>query len=732
MKKLSIRIHTLHYKRFLLAILLVTIIIFCSSKHVFAAVGEISNNKDLVTPAVDGITSVFFDYTSKALSYIIEQFSNDFSPVPTSDYFYEQTGTGSANHAFFNFFFYLGYFLTFTVFAISMMMVAFSGFFDNKNRAFELIVRLIVACVLIVLSRDILSAIDSAFQKVWEQIKPVTGYAGSGNAIDLVMKLATGGLKIHVIFVILVLQIAFIIEFVKFVLEIMERFIVVKLLYISAPAVNGLVVSRTTSSIMINFYRMYFSQLLLLIFNRVFTYLLCAMIANVLILEKDEILPWLFLIATCKAAQRVDSYMKSMGLTVAQTGSALLDSIMGAVNTIGKGYGLSKKGAGIIGAKQMAAGAASGNYGLYKAGMAKQAYAKGGIAGAIAPKSEAATLKSFADAGGAAPVKDLKDNGDKLHPYKDDLRKSMIDSYNRGNYANLATFDTSMQKAAAKDILSGPGNEDAFKKATGFSKDAIESAHFDSKGNIEGTIKTGEGKGQLSTFKVSASELKGRAGIITTTDGQTRNIQTSGDITRMDTSGSYEYSEGGKSNLSTMSGLDLDDERLAELGASSYMIDQDENMLYVGDKDGNIIYERGLETGNEIFAGIEKPSIGENGEPLPPTPNVSLKDFEMDHKLEDFAPTGAKTIEPKTTNNSAVVHTNPTKPGGAESKIIIKGTSGKIPNLNSKDGSTKNQLSDTDRINLNDKNIKIMDNRAKGSYAVYGRNGEGQKISIKH
>lgn len=731
MNKTSLKTHKSQYIRFLLIPLLIIMIAFCSSTSVYAKkdANSISTNSDLVTPAIDGVVNLLVTYLSKGLSFLIDKSTDQFSPVPDDDFFFNQTATGSAENSFFDFFFYLGYFLTFTIFAISMFTVALSGFFDNKNRVIELLIRLPVACILIALSRDILSTIDSAFQTIWSQITAVEKYSpGSTNKEEIITNTLVSAVSKQLIpgirLIILVLIIAFIIEFIKFMLEIMERFIVIKLLFIASPTANGLVVSRTTSSIMLNFYRMYFSQLILLLFNRFFSFLLCAMIARTLILDAFDIIAWLFLIATCKAAQRIDSYMKAMGLTVAQTGSVLLDSIMGAVNTVGKGYDAAKKGAGFIGANQMANAVTTGDYGLYKAGAAMLDFSKGGLAGVAAPKSEAATLKSFADAGGGINTKAVG-NSNK----KDTLKKAMVDSYNRGNYATLATFDTSAQTEAAKAILSGSGKEDAFRKATGFNSEKITSAHFDANGNIEGTIETGKGKGQISTFKVSLNELNGRAGIITTSDNQTRNIQTSGDISRMAAYGSYEHSEGGKSNLSTMSGLDLDDERLSELGASSYLIDRDDNMLYVGDKEGNVIYARGLETGNEMFSGFEKPYTNKEGNTTT-TPYVSESDFSFNHKFEDYAPTGVRRIIPREDRNTVHVYTNPKTPGGSGDSIWISGTNGKIKEISNDSNNPQYQFFSDSKLNLNDKNIKLVDSREKGTYAIHGRDEHRRKIKV--
>ena len=590
------------YTRILLVIILLLSVVFCT-QTLYAKDTDslISTNTDLVAPATNGLISILTEYVSTALIHIINNFTSQFDPI--NDYFYTASGLGSADNSFFDFFYYLGYFLTLTVFAFSIFIVALSGFFDNKNRAIELLVRLLVGCILIYLSRRILDIINNSFKTVWDKIAEPSEFE-SDLALGFNFSVFSGAL----VLVFLVLVIAFIIEFVKFILEIMERYIVVKLLYVASPAAMGMVVSRTTSSITVNYLRMYFSQLLLLLFNRFFIFLLCAMTATTIVqtgLDKDAITRWLFLIASCKAAQRVDSYMKSLGLTVAQTGSAVLDSIMGAVHTLGKGWGAAKGGAGFIGAAQMSHGAASGNYGLYKAGEAKQAFAKGGIAGAITPRSEAQTLSGFAKAGGVDAANKVGSKAD-----KEALSRAMVNAYNNGDYGTLSGFDTATQTEAAKSILraGGKNGEDAFRAATGFNSDDIQTAHFNSKGEIEGTIKT---PGGTSTFKVSPESIAGgkggNSGMIATTDGKYKHIQTKGNIAHTPEHGSYEHTKGGISNLSTMTGLDLDDDRLSELGASQYMIDRDDNTLYIADDEGNLVYARGLETGNEMWASVDKP-----------------------------------------------------------------------------------------------------------------------------
>lgn len=715
MKQISLKLDNKKLKNFtwllILLIILVVAAYSCVSLYATNDTSEISSNEDLVSPACTGILSLFMAFFRGGLEEVVNTFTNTFSPIPEDDWFFTLSGAGSVANAFFDFFYFLGYFLTFTVFAFSLMMVGMSGFLDNKNKFFELLARLVLGCVLIATSRRILDAINYSFQLVWDQIVPVEYVGGSVTSTsDKVATAFSVAINPASLLLDLILIIAFFIEFLKFLLEIMERFIVTRILYISAPAVNGLVVSRTTSGIMLNFYRMYFSQLLLLLFNRVFSFMLSNMVKNVFEHETFEMLSWLFLIAMCKAAQRIDSYMKSMGLTVAQTGSAVLDSVMGAIHMLGKGWGSVKNGAGFIGATQMKIGAATGNYGLYKAGMAKQAFSKGGITGAISPKSEGQVLKQFAEAGGNTNAT-IKDNKKR----KDALAIAMTNSFNRGNYLNLGSFDNATQTKAAKNVLGS-----SFRDATGFNANNISSAHFNSKGDIEGKVQVGgfkKGEKPLySTFKVSADSLKGRAGTIATSDGQLRNIQMSGSFDNLSDFGDYEYTKGGLSNLASASGCNLDDDRLQSLGASYYMVDRDYNELYVSDDKGDVIYARGLESGNELWGSADKSGL-----------DLEKKDFAVGGKYHSVVDGESVQFIVSCDDNTIVANTSDSKYtfAGVNGNIFQKDKYGNP--LRDSDGHMNSFEFNGNHVDLNNKNLKIIDNKNRGSYAVIKNGGKRNK-----
>ena len=177
------------------------------------------------------------------------------------------------------------------------------------------------------------------------------------------------------------------------------------------------------------------------------------------------------------------------------------------------------------------------------------------------------------------------------------------------------------------------------------------------------------------------------------------------------------------SNLSSMSGLSLDDERLSALGASSYHYDAQDNMLYIGDDSGNIIYQRGLETGNELFAGANKDVPGH-------LPDITEDDFtKVEGKLYDYTPTGFEKYETDTANNRMVVTANGKDANTPGDTIFVQGVSGKLSLNESK---TDKEFFRSRKIPINDKNTKVIDSINGGSVAIYGRNkGTKKKVTQK-
>lgn len=138
----------------------------------------------------------------------------------------------------------------------------------------------------------------------------------------------------------------------KLLLEVVERYIVVGVLCYTSPLAYSMGASKNTSQVFKSWCRMVGSQLLLLIMNvwflRAFNSSVGQYIGNGAALSNGygTVFLWLFCaIAFLKTAQRFDTYLASMGLNVAQTGSGLgMELIMAARLVTGAGGGMRSAG----------------------------------------------------------------------------------------------------------------------------------------------------------------------------------------------------------------------------------------------------------------------------------------------------------------------------------------------------------------------------------------------------
>ena len=130
----------------------------------------------------------------------------------------------------------------------------------------------------------------------------------------------------------------------KLLLETVERYIVVGVLCYTSPLAFAMGGSKATSQIFASWCRMVGSQLLLLVLNvwflRAFNSSVGQYIANggALTSGQGSIFLWFFCaLAFLKTAQRFDSYLASLGLNVAQTGSSM--GMGGSVGFVGRAFG---------------------------------------------------------------------------------------------------------------------------------------------------------------------------------------------------------------------------------------------------------------------------------------------------------------------------------------------------------------------------------------------------------
>lgn len=184
---------------------------------------------------------------------------------------------------------------------------------------------------------------------------------------------------------ILILEISLGWNYFKLLLETVERYIVVGVLCYTSPLAFSMGGSKTTNTVSKSWCRMVGSQLLLLVMNvwflRGFASSMGQFIANggALTTGKGSIFLWMFCaLAYLKCAQRFDSYLASIGLNVAQTGSSMGMELMMAARVI-SGAGSSVRSAGSVFGR-------SGNAAATGTGAAANGFASG-FASRFSPNS---------------------------------------------------------------------------------------------------------------------------------------------------------------------------------------------------------------------------------------------------------------------------------------------------------------------------------------------------------
>ena len=136
----------------------------------------------------------------------------------------------------------------------------------------------------------------------------------------------------------------------KLLLETVERYVIVGVLCYTSPLAYSMGASKSTSRVLQSWCRMVGSQLLLLVLNvwflRGFDSSVGQFISNrgAISTGKGNIFLWLFCaLAFLKIAQRCDSHLSALGLSVAQTGSSMGMEMLMAARVV---TGFSKGGSG--------------------------------------------------------------------------------------------------------------------------------------------------------------------------------------------------------------------------------------------------------------------------------------------------------------------------------------------------------------------------------------------------
>lgn len=237
---------------------------------------------------------------------------------------------------------------------------AFGGPITEAENPWHLVVRGAIFALLIGYAKPIfltcLNIARAPYTSLMEISMTAEDFTFAGVEQALTNGLATlvAAASVVGLILILILEIALGWNYFKLLLETVERYIVVGVLCYTSPLAFSVGASKATNNVFRSWCRMVGSQLLLLVMNvwflRGFASSMGHFIGNggALSNGNGSIFLWMFCaLAYLKCAQRFDSYLASIGMNVAQTGSSMAMEMMMAARVV-SGAGNAAKSAGSV------------------------------------------------------------------------------------------------------------------------------------------------------------------------------------------------------------------------------------------------------------------------------------------------------------------------------------------------------------------------------------------------
>ena len=198
----------------------------------------------------------------------------------------------------------------------------------------------------------------------------------------------------------------------KLTVEVCERYILVGILVFTSPIIYPTISTKSTSQIFKRWCGMFVGALIMMSVSVIFLKLIVSGLSNLSAgaegaADRTKIffIRMFIVLATCKIAQRVDSYLQQLGLNVATTGGNMLDDILALAHTVGRGTRHASGGGVLGGAAGSIAARTPIGRGIKKAASdfaagrsVKEAFAAGRKATADAYKSNTAVGRAISSA----------------------------------------------------------------------------------------------------------------------------------------------------------------------------------------------------------------------------------------------------------------------------------------------------------------------------------------------
>lgn len=541
------------------------------------------SDTDFVSPILDGIISYVYELIMEAFSFIIgylTEYTDLYSPVSTLFYDFIGAGSDTYNNPMFDVFITMAIFLLLGTFIVNLIILGIPTT-EHKNSLLNLILGFFGALITIYAIKPFLWLINQTVNTFMFQ--PLSTYFSEDmwNDIEISEIIPDVGQHVGMTLyglILIIIVFAIILEYIKMILTVIERYCVAGLLHVASPMAGSMICSQTTISVFNNYMRMYLSQEFLLVMNEFFIYLSVIVVFHSL----GSILNCLFAITFLRCAQQIDRYLKSLGLSVAQTGGSLLTSMLVAGMSMGRLVAGGKRGLMQAGNIAENIGASSGNFALANVGTSLKNLVQPTQPGARTASSVDA-LNNFSQKGGLGNLTSSSGS-------YDGVLGAATKAFSNGQYNAVSNLTADLQTDTIKNSM-GANCAEAFKNATGINVSDINSATVKSDGTIQGTAEVADADGNLSTvgFTMGANAIPGSnaTSISGFSDGQNRYVSTSkvGNIAEGTTFDvNYGSLSGGTSVTSTVTGATINSQAMASAGVTKDVISQGTITHYRGDE----------------------------------------------------------------------------------------------------------------------------------------------------
>ena len=417
----------------------------------------------MVEPLLDGLFSFFQNWIVSVLDTLLTYFTKDFAPDMGK--FIEYLGSDNVA-SIQNVLMYTGIGLASVIFLFNIFMHSFPQLREDRDSLATAFIRYIIALLLVgsgvaFLEEWILSTAMFVYNWIGEITIDTTNIFELGSSYistvvdSLVLNAEIPGISILLAILSIIFAITIIVNFFKFALEVVERYVVMCFLVLCFPVAASCYASSGTKRIFSAYWRMLISEIIVLVLNKLFIVGFLAMAGTAKVLSTG-VLGFAFVIAYLRLAQRADGLLKSIGLNTVQTGGSLLDEAKGAMATGIMTARIASAGmtaiGGVAGRSMQSAGVKSGNFEKFANGQ------KLSNVGHNKSHSDGQTLKDYVAAGGT------------LNPEEDYAREAAARAAMTSGYKDLSSMSQKMQEAVIKqtygDSLTDLATRSGFENAS--------------------------------------------------------------------------------------------------------------------------------------------------------------------------------------------------------------------------------------------------------------------------